>query len=37
MTTRARVGVTRFFFKNIADTIAEKSGIPVLQVYPGNN
>ena len=37
MTTRARVGLTRFFFKNIADMIAEQSRIPVLQVYPGDD
>ena len=37
MTTRARVGVTRFFFKNIADKLAEQSRIPVMQVYPGDD
>jgi len=34
MTTRARVGVTRFFFRNIADTLAQKAKIPVLLVHP---
>ena len=34
MTTRARVGLTRFFFRNIADQLTEQSGIPVLLVHP---
>ena len=34
MSTRARVGVTRFFFRNIADEIAQKSHIPVLLIHP---
>jgi len=34
MSTRARVGVTRFFFSNIADTLAQKSNIPVLLIHP---
>lgn len=34
MTTRARVGVTRFFFRNIADTLTQKAKIPVLLVHP---
>jgi nucleotide-binding universal stress UspA family protein len=34
MSTRARVGVTRFFFGNIADTLAQKSKIPVLLIRP---
>jgi nucleotide-binding universal stress UspA family protein len=34
MSTRARVGVTRFFFRNIADTLAEKENIPVLLIHP---
>ena len=34
MTTRARVGVTRFFFRNIADQVSEAAGIPVLLVHP---
>ncbi len=34
MSTRARVGVTRFFFRNIADTLAQKAKIPVLLIHP---
>ncbi len=34
MSTRARVGVTRFFFRNIADLLAEKAKIPVLLIHP---
>jgi nucleotide-binding universal stress UspA family protein len=34
MSTRAQVGVTRFFFRNIADTLAQKAGIPVLLIHP---
>ena len=34
MSTRARVGVTRFFFRNIADTLAQKTNIPVLLIQP---
>lgn len=34
MSTRARVGVTRFFFRNIADTLAEKAQVPVLLTHP---
>ena len=34
MSTRARVGVTRFFFRNIADTLAKKEKIPVLLTHP---
>jgi nucleotide-binding universal stress UspA family protein len=34
MSTRARVGVTRFFFRNIADTLAKKAKIPVLLAHP---
>ena len=34
MSTRARVGVTRFFFRGIADELAEKANIPVLLVHP---
>ena len=34
MSTRARVGVTRFFFRDIADTLAQKSNIPVLLIHP---
>jgi nucleotide-binding universal stress UspA family protein len=34
MTTHARVGVTRFFFRNIADTLAQQASVPVLLVHP---
>ncbi len=34
MSTRARVGVTRFFFRNFADTLAQKAKIPVLLIHP---
>jgi len=34
MSTIARVGVTRFFFRNIADTLAQEQQIPVLLVHP---
>jgi len=34
MSTRARVGVTRFFFRNIADELAEQEKIPVLLIHP---
>jgi nucleotide-binding universal stress UspA family protein len=34
MSTRARVGVTRFFFRGIADTLAQKARIPVLLIHP---
>jgi nucleotide-binding universal stress UspA family protein len=34
MSTRARVGVTRFFFRNIADILAQKAKIPVLLTQP---
>ena len=34
MTTRARVGLTRFFFRNIADQLTEQAGVPVLLVHP---
>jgi len=34
MSTRARVGVTRFFFRGIADTLAQKAKIPVLLIHP---
>jgi len=37
MTTRARVGVTRFFFRNIADTLARESKVPVLLIHPGRD
>ena len=34
MSTRARVGVTRFFFRSIADTLAQKAKVPVLLIHP---
>jgi len=34
MSTRARVGMTRFFFRDMADTLAQKTDIPVLLVHP---
>lgn len=34
MSTRARVGVTRFFFRNIADELAQRAQIPVLLTHP---
>jgi nucleotide-binding universal stress UspA family protein len=34
MSTRARVGVTRFFFRDIADTLAQNANIPVLLIHP---
>jgi len=37
MSTRARVGVTRFFFRDIADTIVQKAKIPMLLVHPSEN
>ena len=34
MTTLARVGVTRFFFRNIADHVVQNANVPVLLVHP---
>jgi len=34
MSTRAHVGVTRFFFRDIANTLAQKAKIPVLLFHP---
>jgi nucleotide-binding universal stress UspA family protein len=34
MSTQARIGVTRFFFRNIADNLAREARIPVLLVHP---
>ena len=34
MSSRARVGVTRFFFRNIADTVAQEAKVPVLLTHP---
>ena len=36
MSTRARVGVTRFFFRNIADTLAREARVPVMLIHPDN-
>ncbi len=36
MSSRARVGVTRFFFRNIADTLAREAKVPVLLHHPDN-
>lgn len=33
MTTRGRVDMTRFFFRNLANSIAEKTGLPILLVH----
>jgi len=35
MSTRAQVGMTRFFFRNIADTLSQQEKIPVLLIHPG--
>ena len=37
MSTRAPVGVTRFFFRNMADTLAQKAEIPVLLIHPADS
>ncbi len=34
MSKRARVGVTRFFFRDVADTLAQKAKIPVFLIHP---
>ena len=34
MSTVGRVGMTRFFFRNIADTLAQQEQIPVMLVHP---
>jgi len=34
MSTLGRVGLTRFFFRNIADTLALEEKIPVLLIHP---
>jgi nucleotide-binding universal stress UspA family protein len=36
MSTRAQVGVTSFFFSDIADQLAQKSGIPMLIIHPAD-
>jgi len=35
MSTLGRVGVTRFFFRNIADTLAKQEKIPVMLFHTG--
>lgn len=37
MSTRARVGVTRFFFRDIANTLAQRTKIPALLMHPGED
>ncbi len=37
MSSRARVGVTRFFFRNIADTLAQQEKVPVLLIHPDHD
>jgi nucleotide-binding universal stress UspA family protein len=34
MSTLGRVGMTRFFFRNIADKLAQQEEIPVLLIHP---
>jgi nucleotide-binding universal stress UspA family protein len=34
MSTKARVGVTRFFFNDIANQLSQKSDVPVLITHP---
>ena len=34
MSTVGRVGVTRFFFRHIADTLAQQEQLPVMLVHP---
>lgn len=34
MSTLGRVGLTRFFFRNIADTLAQQEQVPVMLVHP---
>ena len=34
MSTRARVGLSRFFFTDIADRVTQKVDIPVLLIHP---
>ena len=34
MSTIGRVGVTRFFFRSIADTVAQQEQLPVMLVHP---
>jgi nucleotide-binding universal stress UspA family protein len=37
MSTKARVGVTRFFFNDIANQLSRKSHIPVLITHPAGD
>jgi nucleotide-binding universal stress UspA family protein len=37
MSTQARVGVTRFFFRNIADSLSKKAQVPVLLTHPAKS
>ena len=37
MSTRARVGVTRFFFRSIADTLAQRASVPMLLIHPAED
>jgi nucleotide-binding universal stress UspA family protein len=37
MSTKARVGVTRFFFNDIANQLSQKSSIPVLITHPAGD
>jgi nucleotide-binding universal stress UspA family protein len=37
MSSRARIGVTRFFFRDIADALAQKARIPVLLIHPSGS
>lgn len=37
MSTKARVGVTRFFFRDVADRLSQKSSIPVLLTHPSGD
>jgi nucleotide-binding universal stress UspA family protein len=34
MSTKARVGMTRFFFNDIANQLSQKSDVPVLITHP---
>ena len=36
MSTHAQVGVTRFFFRDFADTVARKANIPMLLMHPSD-
>jgi len=34
MSTRARVGILRFFFADLADRVTQRVDIPVLLIHP---